>query len=97
MTTEITIKLPDGSEKTLPAGSTGTDLAKSISSSLAKKSIGLEVKSKSGKDYELKDLFAELADGDEVKIICSGDKKSYEFLRHTTSHVMAESWRRSSY
>lgn len=86
--TQITIKLPDGNTKTLDHGSTGLDLAKSISSSLAKKAIGIELFTTTG-EAELKDIFAPLNDGDEVKIICVGDKKSYEFLRHTTSHVMA--------
>ncbi len=84
---QITIKLPDGSEKSLSAGSTGLDLAKSISSSLAKKAIGIEA-IVSG-ESELRDLTAPLENGDEVKIVCVGDKKSYEYLRHTTSHVMA--------
>lgn len=79
----IKVKLPDGSVKEITANSTGLDLAKAISSSLAKKAIGLEI------NGELTDLISVLKDDDEVKIICTGDKKSYEFLRHTTSHVMA--------
>ena len=38
----IKVKLPDGSVRELPVGSTGMDLAKSISPSLAKKSIALD-------------------------------------------------------
>ena len=79
----ITIKLPDGSIRELETASTGLDLAKAISSSLAKKSIALEV------NGELTDLNAVLNDGDEVKIITVGDKKSYEILRHTSSHILA--------
>lgn len=86
---EIKITLPDGSQKAISSGSTGLDLAKSISPGLAKKAVGLDLKRSGSSDYELQDLTTELGDGDEVKIICAGDKKSYEFLRHTTSHALA--------
>ena len=42
-TTTISVLLKDGSKKEIPSGSTGLDLAKAISNSLAKKSIGLLV------------------------------------------------------
>lgn len=80
---KIQIKLPDGSSKELDRGTTGMALAKSISSGLAKKSVALDI------GGEVKDLFYELQDGDDVQIITVGDKKSYEILRHTTSHILA--------
>ena len=79
----IKIKLPDGSSKEIPQGTTGYDLAKSISSSLLKKAVALDL------NGEVKDLSAQLEDNDEVKIVCIGDKKSYEVLKHTTSHILA--------
>jgi threonyl-tRNA synthetase len=79
----IKIKLPDGNLKELPFGSTGMDLAKSISPSLVKKSIAID---NAGK---IQDLYAPLHDGDEVKIITVGDSRSYEVLRHTASHILA--------
>lgn len=79
----IKIKLPDGTSKEIPQGTTGYDLAKSISSSLLKKAVALDV------NGELKDLGAQLQDNDEVKIVCIGDKKSYDVLKHTTSHILA--------
>jgi threonyl-tRNA synthetase len=82
-TTQISIKLPDGSVKELDKGSTGEDLAKSISPGLAKKSVAIDI------NGEVKDLFYELQDGDEIKIITAGERKSYEILRHTTSHILA--------
>ncbi len=80
---QIQIKVPDGSTRSLPASSTGLDLARSISTSLAKKAIAIELRG------EVLDLNTELQNGDEVKIVCVGDKRSYEVLRHTTSHVLA--------
>ncbi len=81
--TKISIKLPDGTTREIESGATGLDLAKAISSSLAKKAIAIDL------NNEVKDLTTTLSNGDEVKIICVGDKKSYEVLRHTTSHLLA--------
>ena len=48
--TTISVFLKDGSKKEIPSRSTGFDLAKSISNSLVKKSVGLLL------NNELKDL-----------------------------------------
>lgn len=81
--TTISIILKDGSKKEIPASSTGLDLAKAISNSLAKKSIGLLL------NGELKDLTSALHDGDKVEIITQDDPRSFEFLRHSTAHILA--------
>lgn len=83
-TTTISIVLKDGSKKEIPSGSTGLDLAKAISNSLAKKSIGLLL------NDELKDSVTVLKNGDKVEIITQEDQRSYEFLRHSTAHILAE-------
>ena len=67
-TTTISIILKDGSKKEIPSGSTGLDLAKAISNSLAKKSIGLLV------NAELRDLVAVLKDGDKVRMSKTSDE-----------------------
>lgn len=82
-TASISVRLPDGNLKEIPSAFTGLDLARSISPALAKKAIALEI------NGELKDLLTVLKDQDLVKIVTVGDKKSYEVLRHTTSHLMA--------
>lgn len=79
----IKIKLLDGNLREVTEGSTGLDLAKAISSSLAKKAVGVDI------NGVIKDLSHPLLNNDEVNIICAGDKKSYEILRHTTSHILA--------
>ncbi|OGI18298.1 MAG: threonine--tRNA ligase [Candidatus Melainabacteria bacterium RIFCSPHIGHO2_02_FULL_34_12] len=81
--TTISVILKDGTKKEIPTGSTGLDLAKSISNSLAKKSVGLSV------NGELQDLVTVLKDGDRVEIITQDDERSYEFLRHSSAHVLA--------
>lgn len=82
--TTISVILKDGSKKEISSGSTGLDLAKSISNSLAKKSIGLLL------NGVLRDLVTILSDGDKIEIITQDNEKSYEFLRHSTAHLLAE-------
>src|SRR5580658_10300060 len=55
----LSIRLPDGSVRQVATGSTGADLAKSISQGLYRKAVGLHL------NGELRDLFTPLAEGDE--------------------------------
>ncbi|HEY9778242.1 MAG TPA: threonine--tRNA ligase [Planktothrix sp.] len=80
----ITVKLPDGSTRSLNEGSTGADLAKNISQGLYNEAVGITV------NKELRDLFTPLKDGDTVNILKKKDELSIELLRHSTAHVMAE-------
>ncbi|MBX9695537.1 MAG: TGS domain-containing protein, partial [Cyanobacteria bacterium] len=82
--TKIKVVLPDGSERTMDAGSTCADLAKSISEGLFRNCVGALI------NEELRDLYTPLTDGDSVKLLTSKDPESLELLRHSTAHVMAE-------
>ncbi|MBY0404403.1 MAG: TGS domain-containing protein, partial [Cyanobacteria bacterium] len=57
--TQLSIKLPDGSTKELPAGSTAYDLATQISMGLAKNAVASVI------NGEVRDLNFLLSDGDE--------------------------------
>jgi threonyl-tRNA synthetase len=81
---QISVKLPDGSLRQVDKGTTGADLARSISQGLYRKAVGLTI------DGELRDLFSPLSDGNEVKILTPQDPESIELLRHSTAHVMAQ-------
>ncbi|MFV0317789.1 MAG: threonine--tRNA ligase [Microthrixaceae bacterium] len=81
---EITIKLPDGTEKVLPEGSTGAGLAASIGKRLAKDALVVEV------DGEPADLAMALPDGAMVRIITRKDDAALEHVRHSTAHVLAQ-------
>ena len=81
---EITISLPDGSQRSLPAGATATTLAESIGSRLAKASVAAVV---NGDEW---DLGRELPDGAEVSIITADSEAGRHVLRHSTAHVMAQ-------
>ncbi len=80
----ITVSLPDGSERELPAGSTALDLAASIGSGLKKAAVAATV---NGIDT---DLTTEVADGDVVAIITNNTDEGRHVLRHSTAHVLAQ-------
>jgi threonyl-tRNA synthetase len=81
---EITVTLPDGTDRALPEGATGADLAASIGPRLAKDAVVVEV------DGEPRDLTAPLHDGASVRIVTQRDPESAEYLRHSTAHVLAQ-------
>ncbi len=81
---DITVSLPDGSERTLPSGSTSADLAVDIGPGLAKDAIAAVV------DGTECDLFVPLADGATVEIVTPGSDRGLETLRHSTAHVLAQ-------
>jgi threonyl-tRNA synthetase len=84
MTTEITVLLPDRSERSLPEGSTGTTLATSIGRRLAEAAVAVEV------DGELWDLERPLPDRAKVSIVTRESEAGRAVLRHSTAHVMAQ-------
>ena len=73
----ITITLPDGSNKTLPKGSNGLDLAKSIGPGLAKDAVAVVV------NNEQKDLTDKLSNNSVVSIITIKSNEGLEIMRHT--------------
>ena len=80
----ITVSLPDGSERELPEGSTALDLAESIGKRLAKAAVAATV------DGTETDLTRPLPDGSTVAIITEDSPEGRHVLRHSTSHVMAQ-------
>jgi threonyl-tRNA synthetase len=82
--TEITISLPDGSPRVLPAGSTAGDLAASIGRGLAKAAVAAVI------DGHESDLSVPLNDGATVAIITANTDEGRHVLRHSTAHVLAQ-------
>ncbi|MFM8867952.1 MAG: threonine--tRNA ligase [Ilumatobacteraceae bacterium] len=80
----IEIRLPDGSSRSLPRGSTALDLARDIGSRLAKAAVAAVV------DGEERDLGATLGDGATVSILTSDSDGGRHVLRHSTAHVLAQ-------
>jgi threonyl-tRNA synthetase len=84
MTATVKIKLPDGSDRALPEGTTGADLAADIGPRLAKSAVAAEV------DGQLVDLFSPLPDGAAVSIVTAESPAGRDVIRHSTAHVMAQ-------
>jgi threonyl-tRNA synthetase len=94
------VTLPDGTQKELPEGATGADLAASIGPGLARAALAIRVldgdkpDKHDGSAYDegrIHDLAAPLRDGDRVEIVTAGadDKDSVQLVRHDTAHVLA--------
>ena len=83
MPPEIRVTLPDGSEKRVPAGSTGADLAKAIGPGLAKAALAVRV------NGIVWDLTRPLPDGAKVTVLTDKDPQALEVLRHSSAHVLA--------
>ncbi len=80
----ITVSLPDGSERELAADATALDLAAAIGSGLKKAAVAAVV------DGEETDLTAALHDGQTVAIITAATPEGRHVVRHSTAHVMAQ-------
>jgi len=81
---EISVLLPDGSSRALPAGSSIADLAASIGSRLAKAAVAGTV------DGAEVDLWTPLFNGASVSIITADSDAGRHVLRHSTAHVLAQ-------
>jgi threonyl-tRNA synthetase len=80
----IKITLPDGSSKELAKGSTGLDVALSISEGLARNVLAAEV------NGEVWDATRAIETDAEVKLLTWNDKDGKQTFWHSSSHLMAE-------
>ncbi|GAB4527526.1 MAG: threonine--tRNA ligase [Amphiplicatus sp.] len=80
----VAITLPDGSVRRFDGPVTGTDIAESISKSLAKKAIAMRV------DGALADLFEPVARDAQVEIVTRDDPEALELVRHDAAHLLAQ-------
>ncbi len=83
----ISIMLPDGSQRSLEAGSTTADLAGQIGAGLARAALAAVV---NGAEW---DLNRALPDGANVAIVTASTDEGRVVLRHSTAHVMAQAVR----
>src|SRR5258708_4260488 len=80
---DIRVTLQDGSEKRVPRGSTGADLAQAVGPGLAKAALAARV------DGQVWDLTRPLPDGATVAIVTDKDPQALDVLRHSSAHVLA--------
>src|SRR5712664_1062727 len=80
----VALTFPDGARREYPNGSTGLDIAKGISPSLAKRTVAMAL------DGELTDL-ADRIEGDvNIEFVARDDPRALELIRHDAAHVLAE-------
>src|SRR5881227_2093786 len=101
MADNIHIKLPDGSDKEMPKGTTALDVAKSISPRLADAAIAAKISSnggpagegarptQAGSTQELIDLVRPLDRDAELRILTEKDPEALEVYRHSSAHLLA--------
>jgi len=88
MEATIRVKLPDGSEREYPAGTTVLEVAASIGPRLARDTVAGRV------EGQLVDLRTPLAEDAELRIVTVKDPEGAEVIRHSAEHVLAEAVKR---
>ena len=83
MSDTIKLTLPDGTAKSVPAGTTGRELAESIGPRLARAAVAIRV------DGAVRDLSRPLVQDARVEILTDRDPAALEVLRHSAAHVLA--------
>ena len=79
----IHVKLPDGSRKEVPRGTTALDIAKSISPRLADAALVAKI------DGKLTDLTKPIQQDAELRLLTDKDPEALEVYRHSSAHLMA--------
>ena len=83
MSDSIHLKLPDGSTKEVPKGTTALDVAKSISSRLADAALVAKT------NGNLIDLTRPLDSDTDLRILTDRDPEALEVYRHSSAHLLA--------
>jgi threonyl-tRNA synthetase len=83
MSDSIHVKLPDGSVKDVPQGTTALDVAKSISPRLADAAIAAKT------NGNLIDLTRPLEKDTDLRILTDRDPESLDVFRHSSAHLLA--------
>jgi threonyl-tRNA synthetase len=80
----VAITLPDGSVRSYDRAVTGTDIAESISKSLAKRAIAMRI------NGVLSDLFERVERDARIEIVTREDKDALDLIRHDAAHLLAQ-------
>ena len=82
----VTVTLPDGSSRTVAAGTTVIDLAGEIGAGLAKATVGARLNG----DPTIVDLRTPLSEDCRLEIVTANTDAGLEVIRHSASHIMAD-------
>jgi threonyl-tRNA synthetase len=80
----VALTFPDGARREYPSGTTGLDVAKGISPSLAKRTVAMAL------DGTLADLIDAIDRDARIEFISREDPRALELVRHDAAHVLAE-------
>ena len=80
----VALTFPDGARRDYPPGTTGLDIAKGISPSLAKRTVAMSL------DGTLADLTDPIDRDAKIEFISREDPPALELIRHDAAHVLAE-------
>ena len=88
MPNALTLTLPDGSTRTVDAGTSPLDVVRSIGERLARDAIAVEV------NGQLQDLATPLRASGSFRVLTQKDPKALDVLRHSAAHILATAVRR---
>ncbi|MGH7721018.1 MAG: threonine--tRNA ligase [Gemmatimonadaceae bacterium] len=88
MQDELTLVLPDGSERRVPTGTLPRDVVSAIGAGLARAALAVEVNGK------VQDLVTPLREGGPFRVLTEKDAPSLAVLRHSAAHILATAVRR---
>jgi len=80
----VAVTFPDGASRQFEPGVSGVDIAKSISPSLAKRSVAMTL------DGALVDLASPIERDAKIEFVTRDDPRALDLIRHDAAHVLAE-------
>ncbi|HVV80090.1 MAG TPA: threonine--tRNA ligase [Pseudolabrys sp.] len=80
----VAVTFPDGARRDYPQGTTGLDIAKGISPSLAKRTVAMAL------DGTIVDLTDKIEKDSKIEFLTREDPRALELIRHDAAHVLAE-------
>lgn len=80
----VTLTFPDGAHREYPANTSGFDVAKGISPSLAKRTVAMAL------DGTVHDLADPIERDARIEFLSREDPRALELIRHDAAHVLAE-------
>src|SRR5690242_7357755 len=84
----LTLTLPDGSQRTVPAGTLPSEVVKSIGERLLQAAVAVEV------NGAIQDLVTPLRTSGTFRVLTDRDAPALDVLRHSAAHVLATAVRR---
>jgi threonyl-tRNA synthetase len=84
----LTLTLPDGSQRQVPAGTLPSDVVRSIGERLLQAAVAVEV------NGQIQDLITPLRASGTFKVLTDRDTHALDVLRHSAAHILATAVRR---